>query len=266
MKKMAIFENRPEFAQMILNKKCLKENCYVSQASSVIKYLRMLNESEEHIYSVIEKMVYDLYGTVNRPDVTEYLNPCFKNADKHPELETKSIYISKAQLDFIHQIGNIKLEQLVFTALCEYKYYYTNDKYILLYDKVFRHSKIGGYKRDISDFVNDNPYFSFDVYRSKNYLVPTDQLLSLDNYDAEGITISNFINFHYYYLEYFNIGSFIRCKECGCIEKMTKNNQYLCKACASKVNLDKVNSKYSHKENGCHSCGKKPKINKNLVI
>ena len=245
---MKTFENRPEFAQQILNKRCLKENCYVSQAALVIKYLRMQNESEEHIHSIIEKMVYALYGTKNRPDITEYINPCFKNASRNPELETKTIYISKAELEFIHQIGNIKLEQFVFTALCEYKYFYTNDKYILLCDKVFTHSKIGGCRKDILVFAGDNPYFDFEPYKSKNYLIPTDYMLSLENYDVDGITISNFINFQYYYLDYFHTGRFIRCKECGCIEKMTKNNQYLCKICASKVHIDKVNSKYKPNE------------------
>ncbi len=126
----------------------------------------------------------------------------------------------------------------MFTALCEYKYFYTNDKYIIKDRDTFRHSKICGCRKDIEEFIGNNPYFNFVPYHSSNCLVPTEYMLSLENYDADGITISNFINFQYYYLDYFNIGRFIRCKECGCIEKMTKSDVKYCKICLNKLNLN----------------------------
>lgn len=240
-----MFEERIEFAEKILRNGKLDENKFISQMAYIIRYLRYKGSPEVDIFNCVSKMLYDIRGVPSRSDMTPYINTAMKMANRLPEVNINPLVFSKKELDFIHEANNEKFETFVFVFFCIYKYYKRSDNYFVLFNDVFRESKIGGCKVELNDFINNNPYFEIVIFHSQDYLIPTEKSLELmfEENKNEELVIYNFINIRYQYLKYFGYGRYFNCEICNNIEKRIKNNQKYCKDCAKKMNIIKTDAK-----------------------
>lgn len=164
------------------------------------------------------------------------------------------IPITKSELEFIKSLNNIKKEKIAFVLLADAKFnnafnsLRTNKSYLSLSD-LFSQAKVSMPVFQRSMFMNfiyedklvaDNSRFWENGYCLSFVDYHSEEVLRLYDY--------NFENLAYTYLNW-KCGGYKRCKQCGSLFKVSKNQQY-CRKCTAKDNELKT------KEFFCADCGK----------
>lgn len=246
---MNILENRYEYAQQLYNSGDYKD-CKISyQLALVCRYLEHIGKTEEEINTYVLKILNKKFDNSNI--INSYSLECSKIKNNLTPVRTDSLRFSKSLLEYIHSANNQDIEELLFCFACLYFYKYSNKRYFVTLSEIFSITK-NRIKRGSGLFyyLYHNEFIEVKIYKYKEYVVPKeDFLLELENNHNEEceLEISNFINLHYYYLNYFGMGRFGFCEHCGSIYKQIKNNQKYCKICNRITNIEKTSCKFVRK-------------------
>lgn len=189
--------------------------------------------SEEETREKIEEKFSFLDNSYNYNIKYLKINKIMQQAIKSPQLISKSISFSKKELDFIHNFNNIRIEKIYFILFCMSKFY--NNLFYFKDREVFNLADVpwnGQNSKNIFSYLIQNNYLNVEERGIANnrkirklfYSIPTSILEELKE-EKQIIEITNYKNIIYYYLQYLNIGKYIVCKKCGCIESDTEKGR-----------------------------------------
>lgn len=177
-------------------------------------------------------------------------------ARQNPNMMDKSICFNDAELNFIHNINDINIEKILFIMLSITKFYNYSPIYFVNKD-IFDLAKIRYTSKEndrILSFIIRNKIYKMDEKKigsrkgiKKICYFLNDNIKNMNSNNGIIIEISNYKNLIYYYLNFYNIGTYLICKDCKCIDIKKSNSQIYCKECA-KLNSNKQKNKYKRKK------------------
>jgi hypothetical protein len=178
---------------------------------------------------------YKQYNSVNwYKTIKGIINKIYKSKN-YQMFDVNPIKITKNEINEIKKLDNIRLEKLAFVLLVYAKIYNqmnSNDSNWVNehHRHIFSDAKIAVTKNEQGKMIH--------TLKEKGYVdvsVMVDCTNIKVNYienDSEiAITISDFRNFVYEYLKYFNPEKYIQCAECNKLIKTTNNRQMYCSDC-----------------------------------
>lgn len=234
---------------MLFNSKQYKISRLSYQTALVIRYLEHINQYDK----LKNKLFNDIKNTCSDE---VYARMIFNDAEKLktrlPPARTDSLKFTDTLLKDIHMSDNIEIECFLFCFACLYMYSHSNKKYDIKLGQVYSlmGKRVKRSSKEMS-YIYNNPYVEIKPYKYEEYVIPRENFLLELEESMSGkncsLEISNFLNLHWYYLSYFNIGRFGICENCGCIYKYIKNNQKYCNICNRIINIKKTSSKFVKK-------------------
>lgn len=234
---------------MLFNSKQYKISRLSYQTALVIRYLEHINQYDK----LKNKLFNDIKNTCSDE---AYARMIFNDAEKLktrlPPARTDSLKFTDTLLKDIHMSDNIEIECFLFCFASLYMYSHSNKKYDIKLGQVYSlmGKRVKRSSKEMS-YIYNNPYVEIKPYKYEEYVVPRENFLLELEESMSGkncsLEISNFLNLHWYYLNYFNIGRFGICENCGCIYKYIKNNQKYCNICNRIVDNENRMSKFIKK-------------------
>lgn len=209
------------------------------------KYYRQKNNLDKTQTSkALDSFMRDNYKNYNPALWENIVEDISKKANKYPLREIDSIGITQGELDEISKLENIKYKKLVFTLLCFAKLYNTisenNNGWVNVgIPEIFRISRVAvKYKKDKFLYLNDIEKSGLISFSNKNDNLNLKVNFLSDGLDKDVMSISDFRELGYEYLNYIGDGNFIRCSECGRLvrkkSKFDSSTKY-CNECSSLV-------------------------------
>lgn len=208
------------------------------------KYYRQKNNLDKTQTSkALDSFMRDNYKNYNPALWENIVEDISKKANKYPLREIDSIGITQGELDEISKLENIKYKKLVFTMLCFAKLYNTisenNNGWVNIgIPEIFRIARVTvKYKKDKFLYLNDIERSGLISFSSKNDNLNLKINFVSDDLDKDVMSISDFRELGYEYLNYIGEGKFIRCSECGRLvrkkSKFDSSTKY-CNECSRK--------------------------------
>lgn len=180
------------------------------------------------------------------------LNNLIEYGKKFDFINVDTIKITKKELDVISSINDFKKEKILFVMLVFSKYRHMSnkekdikirneskkntrkglDKYFVTekHTTIIKEAKVSISKADRNVVFR---YFEdLDILRMT--MKCNFELHFVDseiNKDDVVIEIDNFKNFIYYYYQWKDVGKYIKCEACGCIDKQNSNSMKYCNKC-----------------------------------
>lgn len=228
----------------IMRKGILLAKLYISRGLDDEEVLKLLNEK----FSIL-----DCSYNYNIKYIK--IKKMLSLAKQNPNMMNKSIHFNDSELNFIHNINDINIEKILFVMLSITKFYNYTPIYFIN-KEIFDLAKIRYTSKEnnrIFSFIIKNKIYKMDEKKVGNgkgikkicYFL-NDNIKSMNSNDGI-IEVSNYKNLIYYYLNYFNIGTYLICKDCKCIDMKKSNSQIYCKDCA-KLNSNKQKNEYKCKK------------------
>lgn len=189
----------------------------------------------KEVRDALEIIMATYYENYNPVKWSSSLDKYARNSSRRGLLEIESIPITQAELAYISDIKNIRIERLMFTLLCLAKYYNarneTNNNWTNLATKyVFKLARV-------STTVDEQNYFVRDLYimglvsYSKKIDNLNLQVNFIDNDNVAVLEISDFRELGYEYMQW-KQGGYFRCEHCGILVRQNKNGtRKYCKDC-----------------------------------
>lgn len=194
------------------------------------KYYRQKNNLDKTQTSkALDSFMRENYKNYNPVLWENIIEDISKKANKYPLREIDSIGITQGELDEISKLVNIKYEKLVFTMLCFAKLYNAlsenNNGWVnIRIPEIFRIARVTvKYKKDKFLFLNDIEKSGLISFSNKNDNLNLKINFVGNDLDKSVITISDFRELGYEYLNYIGDGNFIRCSECGRLVRKSGN-------------------------------------------
>lgn len=227
---MPIVLNEVKQAQYII-KKGEVGNKPTSTLALLAKYYRQKQElSKEQTFQKLNAFMQKNYKNYNSAAWENTLEDISNKAAKYSLREIDSIGITQSELDKISQLSNIKYRKLQFTMLCYAKLYNTiskdNNGWVNTDIKeLFRTAGVSvKYKNDKFLTLNDLEQSGFIKFSKKNDNLNL-QITFVDMAGQPVLSIDDFRELGYEYLNYTKQDNFIRCSECGRLAKQSRNNK-----------------------------------------
>lgn len=233
------FDNEINYAKYLENIDFSKDENYFSKCVTLVRYWRTEGKEEKFIFEEIYKRLKSVYFDFGDNMIFIETNNILKIASAKGPLQKKVIKFSSEELDFIHSFKQLNFEKMLFIMFCAYKIE-ESGKFTIKTTELMKLSKNGYNKKYYISLLSKsykNNIFDMDSFHNTLKYFPTENTLSLFNPDNIVMKIEDFKNLVYYYLEYINYGRYIRCKKCGCIEKLKSNKQEYCTECAKENQL-----------------------------
>lgn len=231
-----MFENEMAMAVSLLNKDISYDTNYFRECVLICRYLISIGKTDNEIYNTILEKTYNVYENLSDDYKNAEISNIIKVAKAKGILkEIKTINFTKKELDKIHSIGNINTEKLMFIMMCAYKISEDNS-FVFQVKDILKEAKISYnnkyYNSLMYQIVGVKKYFYHIVRKNKMKYTPSKEIIEM--YDPEDVVLSinNYKNIVYYYLEYIGNGKYIHCESCGCIDLRTSNSKKLCCDCA----------------------------------
>lgn len=240
---MSVILNEKEQAEKIIEKGEVG-NKPTSTLFLLSKYYRQekefgANKTAQKLNEFMKKN-YKGYNETLWEDIIEDIS---KKGNKYILQEIESINITKAELDKISTVKNIKYEKLLFTMLCYAKFYNTlsniNNGWINTETKeIYKIARVTvKYKNDKFLYLNDLEKMGLISFSNKN-----DNLnikVNFINNDGEVVLkITDFRELGYEYQNYIGDSNFIRCSECGRLVRKNGSNSRYCNSCSREKRLE----------------------------
>lgn len=252
---MSIIFNEVEYAENIEKEKITSSYDIMRKGILLAKLYINRGLSDNEILILLNKKFDILDCSYNYNIKYTKIKKMLTLAKQNPNMMNKSIYFNDSELNFIHNINDINIEKILFIMLSITKFY----NYAPIYftnKEIFNLSKIKYTSKEndrIFNFLIKNKIYNIDERKVGNgkgikkicYFL-NDNIKCLDDINNCVIEIFNYKNLVYYYLNYFNIGSYLLCEDCKCIELRKSNSQVYCKECA-KVRANKQRSDWKKK-------------------
>lgn len=227
----------------------INDNTY-NRLVAYTKYLKQKGETKRNIRNIIDNLMERYYIGFVMADWDDLLQKIVNRYSKNDSCayrDVKQIYISKAELDFIHSSNNVEIEKLLFVLLVLAKLNKNdnNDKLICSYESkdIFTLSKYKYKNRIPRDEQRD--YLLHDISETGliTFINRCDSLGIILNYGNledinDGLSFfmdeDNYKDIVYYYLVYIGDKSIKQCEVCGKYfkSKSKKNNQKYCNKCS----------------------------------
>jgi hypothetical protein len=227
------FENEINYAKHLENVDFSKDENYFSNCVTLVRYWRTEGIDEKSIAENLEHILKNIYYDFGDNMIFAEEDNILKIASAKGLLQRKIIEFSKEELDFIHSFNHLNFEKMLFIMFCAYKVEETG-KFTVKAKELMRFANNGYSKKYVNDLLSkayQSGLFDMDCYHNTLKYFPTEKTLSLFNPDNIILTIDNFKNLIFYYLQYIGIGNYTTCKNCGCIIKRVSNNQKYCDEC-----------------------------------
>ena len=208
-------------------KKIARYNHFIKQLSPDDSYANIVKYMKENCPDFVEIGHYsDIKG-------------CIRDASKSPWKKVEKVVITKAELETISSLNDIRQEKLAFVLLADAKYdnEYKGSKINLSYISVsdlYRLARVTMPIKDRNMFLN----FLYEKELVEVNINPTKthkKLLYVDKSDDEvalELSENNYKELAFTYLNWKNGGGYKECKSCGSLFKTKKTgNQEYCKKC-----------------------------------
>lgn len=242
---MAMFDDKIGYAKTLVNKKFKCDDTCYRDSLILGRYMLYLGNTEKEVEEEITKrfeVTIPLYGKIdNQKLLNRALNAIKAGGPLKPN---PPISFSKKELDFIRSCGDLTQQKALFIICCAWKcnnYEEVTFKQKHLFDeaKIKWNSRL--YDSTMYHLIGKHHYVESRVYKSKLLYQPCQKLRDMNGFGEQVLKIDNYKNIVYYYLEYFGEGQYIRCADCGSIDKKTANAKKLCDECAKQRKLSSTN-------------------------
>lgn len=210
-------------------------------------------------YKSILKYLQKNGQNINEENVYQMIDECIQRAKKYPFKQVNEVCITKSELEFIKNLGDIKQEKIAFVLLASAKYYDVTrgTQYCTAYMKNSDICKLARVTIPVND-RNIFMQFAYDcgVLSRHSRAASTEKkvlFVSQDNSDEVVLRLkeNDFKDLAYTYLAYKTPHKFRRCVGCNCWMKKDSKDRRLCKECSDK----EVQGSNSVKMVQCVDCG-----------
>lgn len=200
-------------------------------------YIRGMNEEES--YNFIVRYMNDNYPYFSEVGSYNDIKGCIKDAPKGAWKDIQQVIITKAELDVISSLNDIRQEKLAFVLLADAKYdnAYKRKSINLSYlnnSDLYRLARVTMPIKERSMFLHflyENNLVEINI----NPMTTHKKLLYVDESDSDvGIILTekNYEELAFTYVNWKN-GGYKECKSCGKLFKTSKTgNQMYCKKCS----------------------------------
>lgn len=249
--------NEKEYAQKLIDNKSLGEKPFYSLTVLAKYCYNCLGYKNKQIADFLMDFMEKYYSRYecNKQNWDNNIRKIARNIKRYKLYEIDGVYITKSELERIHDLNNTTYEKLAFTLLCLAKY-----------NNIKSGKNNGWVNTDIKDIFNLAKINCGvkDRYKKMGYIKEMSMIefpkrndnlncrvtfISTDEEDENLLFVSDFRELGFEYLKFCG-EKFSRCGECG---RLIKNNKYgnkkYCNECAV-YNLD------NHKTIQCIDCGK----------
>lgn len=254
---MSVVLNETQQAEYIIEKGEVG-NKPTSTLFLLAKYYRQKESlSKKQTFNKLNEFMEKNYKNYNSATWEDIIEDISKKANKYSLREIDSIGITKAEIDTIRNVYNIKYEKLLFTMLCYAKLYNKisdkNNGWVNTGIKeLFRVARVTvRYRNDKFLYLNDLETSGLISFSNKN-----DNLNMRINFVNDNskviLNICDFRELGYEYLNYIGEGKFIRCECCKILVRKKSNNDNstkYCNECAYAMKLKQVNECKKRKRN-----------------
>lgn len=208
------------------------------------KYYRQKQElNKEQTFQKLDEFMQKNYKNYNSAKWEDIMEDISKKATKYPMREIDNISITQYELDMIRTLKNIKYEKLLFTMLCYAKLHNMNSEnnngwVNTSIQELYRIARVSvKYKKDKFLILNDLEQTGLIAFSKKNDNLNL-QVTFVDMDGASILSVADFRELGYEYLNYIGEENFIRCSKCGKLTKRTgKRNKY-CFKCKKEKQLE----------------------------
>lgn len=209
------------------------------------KYYRQKEKlNKKQTFQKLNEFMQNNYKNYNSAKWEAIIEDVSKKALRYPLRKIDTISITQYEIHKIKSLKNIKYEKLLFTMLCYAKLYNmdseNNNGWVnTSIQELYRIARVSvKYRKDKFLILNDLEQTGLIAFSKKN-----DNLnLQVTFVDMEGdavLSISDFRELGYEYLNHIGEGKFIKCSECASLVRKITNNQVYCNKCGKKVNVVK---------------------------
>ena len=211
------------------------------------KYFRQKkNMTKEQIVSELNSFMIHYYKNYNPALWEDIIEDISKKAGKYSLREIDHIEITHKEIETINTVPRLPHRKLLFSMLCYAKLYNrisdNNNGWINTDIKeIYRVSRvIVKHREDKFLFLNDLESDGLISFSKKNDNLNI-KVNFIDSEPSDNIALSiyDFRELGYEYLDYIGEGKFIRCKECGRLVRCKGNKKMYCSDCAKKIELDR---------------------------
>lgn len=246
------------------------QNAYANQENPE-ETIRELARYNYHILQMDKEYNYDAilnYMTKNCKDFYEeqYFKIIYRNiasAKKYKFRDVSPVKITKAEIDKITELNDIRKEKIAFVLLAVAKYYNNvsednnNRMYISMSD-LFKLSRVAIPCKERASYL----HFAYQEGILVEHMFVGTNLKVVGFVDDDSETVMELVEedykeLAYTYLNYKN-GGYKRCKDCGRLFKMNKNSpgRLYCKKCGQRADVSEF------KIIKCIDCGEEFAVNK----
>ena len=244
---MRLILNEKELLDKFLNEGYVDEKKPTNTIKILAKYYLSKGMNRSQVYQTIDDFLnknFEGYNSVNwLRTVKGIINKLYQ--DKEYNLVViNSINITKNEIDIIKKINNIRLEKLAFTLLVYAKIYnqlnHSDSNWVNEQHRyIFSDAKVAATKIEQGKMVHTLKELGLVdvsvVVDNTNIKVNF-----IDNDNEVVIKITDFRNFVYEYLKYFEYDKYMRCVKCNLLIKTKNNKHQYCPECAKEVNIKKT--------------------------
>lgn len=201
------------------------------------KYFRQKeNLNKEQTFNKLNEFMQQNYKNYNSVLWEDIIEDISKKANKYLLRELDHIDITQSELEKILEVDNLKYQKLLFTMLCYAKLYNLiseNNSGWINTDirEIYRVARVTvKYKKDKFLYLNDLERTELISFSNKNDNLNI-RINFVDMNNKTVITINDFRELGYEYLNYIGNGRFIRCTECKRLVRKKNKHDYSTKYC-----------------------------------
>lgn len=199
--------------------------------------------------SILAKYYHDLYKNDDdkvKNKITEFcekhiehynndewfniINKTISITKKSKYITGKEVHITKAELDTIHSLDDIREQKVAFVLLVLYKFY-DHKKFEVIIEDLYKLSKLNlnsKTKLKILQSLTSKEFIDITMGGKR-------WVKFVDKKGKPEITIKDFDDFVYEYMLYIEVEGYSKCQVCNKPIKMTNNRTKYCKGCWSEV-------------------------------
>ncbi|MFD3258790.1 hypothetical protein ACE3MQ_09290 [Paenibacillus lentus] len=203
----------------------------------LIKYYYSLGMNRQQAREAIEQFMHEHYPHFNSVKWQDTLDRWVKSIEKqeHSLLEIKEVVITRKELEYIRSLNSLVHEKLAFVYLLYSKIFNRmngNDSYWVNTPRsdIFKDAKVTANSVKQGLLVNDLITIGA-IEPTLNTKKLSKRVLFANDQDDAGITVRDFRNFIYFYLEWRG-EKIMSCSSCGLLLRQTSNRKKYCGECS----------------------------------
>lgn len=233
------YNNDYDTAKTIEDKGKLSASNYFKQTVLLCRLWLQREVSESEIAERLKSMLDAVCVEYTDKMIDAVIHDALDIARVSQPLSRFQISFTKAEFDYIHALQDANMERILFAFVCFRKmagtptFEVTKTGLKALASANWNQNTL---TTTIQNLVQKN-IITCKVRKNTLYYTLCEEFENLPQ-DKVVVMTATKKNIYYHYLNYLGIGSYLFCKQCGCIEKRKNSHQTLCLDCAKKVDLN----------------------------